>query len=289
MSTACPPTVNSQTGSFALIEHAIAEAEASGVSAIILDMDLEGDDMELARDIAHLIAQSATSVYALVNPRAWNAAALIALACDSIYMTAGATLGGNGRVSLPDSVDLDSVNVSVPELFARYARRRGLNPSIGRAMVDAAVVIPGVSNARTRLELQAQQAVQLGVAVAVLSVEELLEQVDLKDSRVMVVDEEWLATTVRIENHNWNNINIFVSLSGGMRLRLGTVTSNSSATYTVPGHVLLSSSYIRVVAEIIGSDEGASTEIVQVEPGLVIEWALENVLRNSTYFIWIRR
>ena len=272
-----------------LIEQAIAESGPSGTAAIVLEFDLDGDDLELALQTAHEISQSPVPIYAFVEERAWNAAALLALASDSIYIKDGATLGANGPYSMPSEVKEDTVQISAGDLFARYAQAIGGNPSVGRAMVDSTVDIQGVSDATTRLSLNAEQAVELGLAVAVAeNVDEMLNGLGLGTFSGTTVDENWLATTVRIENRNWQDINIFVVMSGGSRLRLGTVTSNSSARYTLAGRILLSTSYFQVVAELIGSDEGIVTEIIHVTPGLVIEWNIENVLRNSNYFIWVR-
>ena len=272
-----------------LIEHAIAESARSGTVAIVLELDLDGDDLELALQMAREISQSPVPIYAFIEKKAWNAAALLALASDSIYVKAGATLGAHGRYTMPYEVEEDTLQTSAGDLFARYAEAIGGDPSIGRAMVDSTVDIQGVSGPASRLALSAEQAFELGFAVAVAeNVEDLLEDLGLLASSETTVNEAWFATTVRIENRNWQDINIFVQMSGGMRIRLGTVTSMSSARYSVPGHLLLSSSYIQLVAEAIGSDDGIETEIVHVAPGLTIEWNIENVLRNSTYFIWIR-
>lgn len=273
-----------------LVEQAVEASERSDAVALLLELDLRGSDVELALDVAELLERSSVSVYAFVEERAWDAGALLAMAADSIFMSDNASLGAaHYRASMPDSMELDGSQTSVADLFADYAAAIGAEPELGRAMVDSSVVIRGVTDGAQRLTLDSRSAVELAVAVAeVDNVEELLGRLEISDSRKRVVDDSWLATTVRIDNRNWENINVFVLLSGGMRYRLGTVTTNRAVTYTVPGNRLLSTSYIQVVTEIIGSDESIATEVIQVAAGLVVEWTIENMLQNSTYFVWVR-
>ncbi len=70
-------------------------------------------------------------------------------------------------------------------------------------------------------------------------------------------------------------------------MRLGTITSMSSRSYTLPQRLVAFGSDIRIVAELIGSSSRHSTDLVRVEPGLVIEWRIENVLNNSLIFVWV--
>ena len=275
--------------SFVMIEHVLQQAGTSGSAAVVVELDVDSDKIELADEIAGMIAEASIPVFAYVNRRALNAAALLSLAADSIYMSPDATLGGNNTVNLPLVISRDTAEVRVADLFGDYAARHGVDRRIGEAMVDPSVRYGGPGAQETRITLTTERALELGLAVAVANtVDSLLAQIRLANARVRTVERDWLATTVTVENNNWRDINVFVRLSGGMQLRMGTVTSMNSSTYTVPANILFKNSYIRVVAEIIGSDDRIQTETVRVVPGLVIQWRIENVLQNSNYFVWIR-
>lgn len=275
--------------SFVMIERAIEEAQVAGGAALVLEFDLDSDEVQLAQEVAAMIVEAPIPVFAFVNPTALNAGALLALATDSIYMSPAAMLGGNDGAALPPVVTQDAEEVSVADLFGEYAEAHGVDRLVGVAMVDPTIEHSGLGEPGSRVALTTGQALELGLAVAEAStLEVLLEQIELAGSRVNTVDENWLATTITVDNNNWRDINIFVVLSGGMRMRLGTVTSMNSSTYTVPGNLLFRNSYMRVVAEVIGSDDYIQTETVRVAPGLVIQWRIENVLQNSNYFVWIR-
>jgi hypothetical protein len=275
--------------SFAIVEHVVRQATVSGGAAIVLELDADGDDVELANDIVGLLDETAVAVFAYVNPRALNAAALIALAADSIFMSRDAFLGGNEEVDLPLAIERDTAEINVMELFGDYAASHGVDRRIGEAMVDTSIHYGGLAEPDAKVLLTTEAALELGLAVGeVRTVESLLSQIRVPDARVRTVNEDWLSTTITVENNNWRDINVFVVLSGGMQRRMGTVTSMNSSTYTVPGNMLHYNTYIRVAAEVIGSDDRIETETVRVVPGLVIQWRIENVLRNSNYFIWVR-
>ncbi|HKJ01625.1 MAG TPA: hypothetical protein VJ997_04195 [Longimicrobiales bacterium] len=268
--------------SFSLIDQAIEQGVRSGAQALVLELDVDTEDIQLSDRVAGLISASPLATYALVNATALNGGALIALACDSIYMTPDAALGGSVQASLPSFVMRDGERVPLPALFGRYTMARGLDRAVGEAMVDPA---PGGH----RRAFTAEAAVAAHLAAAeVATLDDLLERIPVRDPTVVDVDDAWLSTTVTVENNNWRDINVFARSSGGLRIRLGTVTSMNSANYSIPGHMLAANTAIRIVAEIIGSDDTIETETLRVVPGLVVEWRIENVLANSTYFVWTR-
>lgn len=273
--------------SLALVERAIEESERSGAEAIVLELDVDGGDIGLADELASLLAGTTVAVYTYVNSRALNAGALLALAADSIYMCPGAVMGGTDTVTLPVLLKRGATAVRVSSLFGDYAAAHGVDRLVGVAMVDPTVEYPRLEATGRRLVLTTEQALELGLAVAaVATLQDLLHRMEPDNTSVVRVDGAWLATTITVENNNWHDVNIFVRLSGATRLRMGTVTSMNSSKYTVPGTLLPPNSDVRVVAEVIGSDEWIETETVRVTPGLRIEWRIENVLRNSSYFVF---
>src|SRR5690606_39005948 len=75
------------------IQRRLGEADAAGASAVILDIDTPGGRLDAAQQIVDAIKVSEVPVFAFVNPRAFSAGAMIALATDGIYMAPGAVLG----------------------------------------------------------------------------------------------------------------------------------------------------------------------------------------------------
>jgi len=72
-------------------------------------------------------------------------------------------------------------------------------------------------------------------------------------------------TTVKVENHNFLDMNVFV-LQGGQRIRLGTVNGLSTAVFTIPDYVARSTS-VQFELHPIGGRTNPRSESISVQPG----------------------
>lgn len=92
-------------------------------------------------------------------------------------------------------------------------------------------------------------------------------------------------TLVRVKNHNWADMTVYL-VRGGMRVRLGTVTSMTETTLTVPRAILAAGIDVQLIADPIGSSQRFMTETIMVSPGQTIDLMLENNLNLSSYSVW---
>jgi hypothetical protein len=90
--------------------------------------------------------------------------------------------------------------------------------------------------------------------------------------------------TVRIANNNQLDVTVYV-VNQGMRMRIGTVTSASTARFELPLRQIGSSGEFRLLADPIGSTRTMTSEVVHVFPGQVVEWTLAPDLRQSSLAI----
>ena len=95
------------------------------------------------------------------------------------------------------------------------------------------------------------------------------------------------AATVRVENLNWSDMNVYV-LQNGARTRLGTVTSMNTSVFRLPAHVLASTASVRLLLDPIGSSEMYLTDPVQVRSGQQIALNVQNSLPLSSVGVWDR-
>lgn len=94
------------------------------------------------------------------------------------------------------------------------------------------------------------------------------------------------ATELTVINHNWSDITIYVVQHGAQPIRLGLVTSLSRARFEVPSDLVGSGRVIRLMADPVGQHEAFLSERIQVFPGDLIEWRLENRLQQSALSIY---
>ncbi len=271
-----------------LIGRALREAAERGGAAVILEIGSPGGRFDDAQLIAGDLSGADVPIYALVSPHAWGAAAILALAADSVFMTGAATIGAGSAMPSPIDAMSPPARRALRTEFTTLAQRRGADPAVGAAMVEEGVDIPNFAEPPGRLTLGVDDAVRLGVAAArVDGLRDLLRRLGRENDEVVTITTASTGTTVEIANHNWRDLRVFVN-RGGSRFRLGTVTSMNDASYHIPSDILVPGARIRIVVEIIGSSDALTTPEVPVESGLVIQWNIENYLSNSTFFYFVR-
>lgn len=278
-----------ELGSAEVVSRALDAAARGSGAAVVLEIAAPSGRFDAAQLIASAVEASDVPVYAMVATQAWGPAALVSLAADSIFMKGESSLGAGPTLAR----ELDEVSAparrAIREAFASQMERRGLDRRLGEAMIDESIAIPGLVAAGELLTLSVEQGLRAGVAIAeVGGIDDLLTRLGLADADTVTVGRAWIGTTVQVTNNNWGDVRVFIVRSG-TRFRLGTVTSMNSQEYQIPGDVLVPGAVVHVLAEVIGSRDRVATDNIRIESGLVIQWRLENVLSQSSYFHFVRR
>jgi membrane-bound ClpP family serine protease len=82
------------------LERRVRQARADGAEAVVLDLDTPGGALEPTLDICHLIRTDApANTVAWVNPKAYSAGTIIALACREIVVAPDSTFGDAAPIS----------------------------------------------------------------------------------------------------------------------------------------------------------------------------------------------
>ena len=76
--------------------------------------------------------------------------------------------------------------------------------------------------------------------------------------------------SVEVENQGFQDVNVYVVRSG-QRMRLGTVTGNSTRTFAVPRTLVGTGAMVRFLADFIGSDRTPISEEMVIWPGDRVE------------------
>ena len=92
---------------------------------------------------------------------------------------------------------------------------------------------------------------------------------------------EPVKTEVRVTNHNWANITVYIVHAGARAVRLGLVTSMTTRTFTVPADVIGYGRNLYLLADPVGALAPFVSEQVEVRPGDLLDWRLENNLEQS--------
>lgn len=74
-------------------------------------------------------------------------------------------------------------------------------------------------------------------------------------------------TVLKVENQGFPDMNVFVVPEGSNRVRLGTVTGNSNAYFTLPDYVVKGTRELRFQALPIATQRGPISQSIMVVPG----------------------
>ena len=127
----------------------LREAERAGTDYIILHLDTYGGAVDAADSMRTAILHAPVPVIAFIDMQAASAGALISIACDSIYMRSGSSIGAatvvnqNGEV-MPDKYQSFMRGMMRATAEAHGRRADGTwfrDPAIAEKMVDTAGVL----------------------------------------------------------------------------------------------------------------------------------------------------
>lgn len=159
------------------VKNGLLEAHNQKADAVIIHMNTYGGSVQFADSIRTAILNDSLPVYCFVDNNAASAGALIAIACDSIYMRSGSNIGA--------ATVVDQTGKQMPDKYQSYMRstirstaeshgadtvyvngkkelRWRRNPRIAEAMVDSRIVIPGLIDSTKVLTFTTEEAITNG-------------------------------------------------------------------------------------------------------------------------------
>lgn len=184
----------------------IREAKEAGAAAVLLDINTFGGRVDAAVAMRDTLLNAPVRTIAFVNQRAISAGALIALACDTLIMTPGGTIGAaapvtGGGTGQTQPADEKSVSY-VRKEFRATAETRKRPPELAEAMVDADVEIAGVITKGKLLTLTTSEALKYKVAeLTAETVEGALEAAGVPGAEVRRASQTWAESLVRFLTH----------------------------------------------------------------------------------------
>ncbi len=164
------------------VEKAMEEAKNLKSDIIIVHINTFGGTLDDADKIRTAFLQSPVPVYAFIDNNAASAGALISIACDSIYMHSGSSIGAATVVDQTGQVQPDKYQSYMRSLMRTTAESRGRRTDIAEAMVDPDIFVPGVSDSGKVLTFTTAEAIKYGYCEAeVENVQQLLNHAGVKE------------------------------------------------------------------------------------------------------------
>lgn len=164
-------------------ELALNQAISDSADYVIIEMDTYGGAVNDADDIRTRIMDFEIPIYVFINKDAASAGALISIACDSIFMAPGSSIGAA-------TVVVGGSGEAAPDKYQSYMRSmmrstaeaKGRDPKIAEAMVDQSIEIEGITKAGQVLTFSTSEAIEHGFCEAeVRSIEDLLSILEINE------------------------------------------------------------------------------------------------------------
>ena len=165
---------------------AFKQAEEAKADYVIIHMNTFGGALDAADNIRTKILECKKPVFVFIDKNAASAGALISIACDSIYMAPGASIGA--------ATVVDQQGTPLPEKYQSYMRSilrstaevNHRDPKIAEAMNDPRIKIEGVNDSGKVLSFTPSEAVKNNYCEGeVTSIEQALKLAGIKDYKLI--------------------------------------------------------------------------------------------------------
>ncbi len=187
---------------------AFNEAESLHANIFLIHMNTYGGTVLDADSIRTKILESKIPVYVFIDNNAASAGSLISIACDSIYMRPGSSIGAATVVNqtgqaMPDKYQsyMRSIMRATAEAHGKVAIINGndtiykwrRDPKIAEAMVDQSIYIEGLIDTGKVLTFTPSEAMEHGFCEGIAeNIPEVLEKVGVKDYTLVEYKPTWL-------------------------------------------------------------------------------------------------
>ncbi len=180
-----------------ITQEALEEANALGADLVVLHLNTYGGEVSAADSIRTKLLNARMPVYVFIDDNAASAGALIAIACDSIYMKPGGKIGAATVVNQTGEQVPDKYQSYMRATMRATAEAHGKdtlvngsdtllvwhrNPAIAEAMVDPRLYVEGVSDTGQVLTFTTSEAILNGYCEgSAESMEDVISKLGIKE------------------------------------------------------------------------------------------------------------
>ncbi len=166
-------------------ELGMERAKELAADYVILELDTYGGALNDADDIRTRILDFDIPIYAFINKDAASAGALISIACDSIYMAKGSSIGAATVVTQDGAAAPDKYQSYMRSIMRSTAEAKGRDPQLAEAMVDEDIDLDSIATQGKVLTLSVSEAIENGYCEAeVTGIAQIMERSGVENYEV---------------------------------------------------------------------------------------------------------
>jgi len=214
------------------------EAERLGADIILIQMNTYGGLVDMADSIRTKILNSRIPVYIFIDDNAASAGALIAIACDSIYMRRGGKIGAATVVNQTGEQVPDKYQSYMRATMRATAEAQGKDtiitgndtiikwkrdPHIAEAMVDPTMVVPEVIDSGKVLTFTAEEAIKYGFCEGLAtSASDIMKKAGIENYEIIEYDPTTLDNIINLLLNPVVHSLLILLIIGGIYFELQT-------------------------------------------------------------------
>lgn len=201
----------------------LRDAEEMKADAIIIHMNTYGGTLLDADTIRSAVLRCKLPTAVFVDPNAGSAGALISLACDSIYMSRGATIGAATVVTQYGDAAPDKYQSYMRGLMRSTAIENGRDPRIAEKMVDEKLDLPDISPMGQVITFTADEAMTYGYCDGIVgSVEEAASAMGFDGAKITTIEPSFSEEAVGFLNTPWISTLLIWLIFAGIFMEIKT-------------------------------------------------------------------
>lgn len=205
------------------VKMALQNAEEIEAELIIIEMDTYGGAVNDADDIRTMILELDIPIYVFINKDAASAGALISIACDSIYMAPGASIGAATVVTMDGAAAPDKYQSYFRSTMRSTAEAKGRDPRIAEAMVDESIEIEGITKEGEVITFSTSEAIANNYCEAeVSSIADILKRSGITDYQIFEYEKSFTESIISLFLNPFVSGILILVILGGLYFELQT-------------------------------------------------------------------
>jgi len=203
------------------VERSAKMADEYNAETVIFHIDTFGGLVDAADKIRKTILEMDQLTVAYIDKNAASAGALITLACDSVYMAPGSSIGAATVVQGTGEKASEKMQSYMRGLMRSTAEENGRDPRIAEAMVDESIEIENVISEGKLLTLSTNEAVELGIADAEFAtIKEVKQTLGYTQDDLFYINERWEESALRFLGSPVISSLLMLMMMGGLYFEL---------------------------------------------------------------------
>mgnify|MGYP001499689673 CR=1 FL=1 len=204
-------------------ELGLDHAREIGADYVILELDTYGGALNDADEIRTRILEFEIPVYAYINKDAASAGALISIACDSIYMARGSSIGAATVVTQDGTAAPDKYQSYMRSIMRSTAEAQGRNPKIAEGMVDEDIEVDSIATEGKVITFSVSEAIKWGFCEAeVSSIDDIMERSQVTDYELVEFTLDWSEKVIALFLNPFISGILILIIIGGIYFELQT-------------------------------------------------------------------